>query len=74
MLANKTYNGRVVKSECQSGFDGRILIKKPHLAKLLKEARFENIRVAWDFTYDKHHEVEKWIELLEDVGQPQGTV
>lgn len=68
MLANKTYNGRVVKSECQSGFDGRILIKKPYLAKLLKEARFENIRVAWDFPYERHQEVEKWIELLEDAG------
>jgi hypothetical protein len=70
MLANVTYNGKVVHSECQSGFDGRILEKRPYLAKLLKDAHFENIRVAWDFPYSKENvkRVGKWIEILENVG------
>ena len=70
MLSNATYNGKAVHCECQSGFDGRILMQKPHLAELLKKARFENIRVAWDFPYtEKNVEmVEGWIKLLEKSG------
>ena len=68
MLADVTHNGRIVHSECQSGFDGRVLIQNPHLAEMLKKARFENIRVAWDFSYNRHEEVEEWIKLLEKAG------
>lgn len=68
MLARKTYKGRSIKCECQSGFDGRILAKKPELAVLLKNARFENIRLAWDFSYEQHSEVENWISILERAG------
>jgi hypothetical protein len=68
MLATATYNGKAVKCECQSGFDGRILIHNPQLAEMLKKAHFENIRVAWDFTYNRHEDVEKWIKLLEEAG------
>jgi hypothetical protein len=68
MLSETTYNGRILKCECQSGFDGRILAKKPALAKLLKIARFENIRLAWDFAYEQYSEVEDWILILEDAG------
>ena len=35
MLSVSTYNSHIIKCECQSGFDGRILEKKPYLAKLL---------------------------------------
>jgi len=68
MLSKTTYRNKVIKSECQSGFDGRILIKKPHLSKLLKKARFENIRLAWDFSYSQFPEVKRWISLLNNVG------
>ena len=68
MLSQTLYNGRVVHSECQSGFDGRILEKKPHLAELLKKARFNNVRVAWDFSYEEYPRVEKWIQILEEAG------
>ncbi|MCP3682888.1 MAG: Fe-S oxidoreductase [bacterium] len=70
MLANTTNNGKVLHCECQSGFDGRVLMQKPHLAEMLKKARFENIRVAWDFpcTEKNLQMVEGWIELLENAG------
>ncbi len=68
MLANTTYNNRVIHCECQSGFDGRILENKPHLADLLKRARFRNIRIAWDFSYNEYSRVENWIQILENAG------
>jgi len=70
MLATTKYNDKILHSECQSGFDGRILMEKPHLAKLLKKARFENIRLAWDFPYSETtvKMVEGWIKLLENAG------
>ena len=70
MLANIKFDDKVINCECQSGFDGRILMKKPHLAKLLKKARFKNIRVAWDFPYTEASAkiVKSWIKILTAVG------
>lgn len=70
MLASKIYNKRVIQCECQSGLDGRVLIQKPHLARKFKKARFRNIRMAWDFPYNKRNvkDAEEWINLLEEVG------
>jgi len=68
MLSNKMVNGKVVKSECQSGFDGRILAEHPDYALLLKKARFNNVRLAWDFAYEQYQEVENWVSILENVG------
>jgi len=68
LLTTTTLNNRVIKCESQSGFDGRILAKKPHLAQLLKNARFDNIRLAWDFSLEQHSEVENWISILENAG------
>jgi len=68
MLSTTLFKGRVVQCECQSGFDGRILAKKPELALLLKKARFDNIRLAWDFSYEQYSEVEEWISILESAG------
>lgn len=40
---------KVIKTcESQSGFDGRILRKKPHLAEMLKIAGFIKPKIAWD--------------------------
>lgn len=68
MLSETIYEGRVLKCECQSGFDGRILAKNPYLGELLKKARFENIRLAWDFAFEQYTEVENWISILENAG------
>lgn len=54
--------------ESQSGFDGRILVEKPHLTKLLKKAGFRNPRIAWDWGYGQWPKIEKQIQVLVDAG------
>jgi len=54
--------------ESQSGFDGRILIEKPYLAKMLKEAGFRYPRIAWDWGFKDWPKIEKQVKILEDVG------
>jgi len=54
--------------ESQSGFDGRILIEKPHLAKMLKEVGFRYPRIAWDWGFDKKNEIEEEINILLKAG------
>jgi hypothetical protein len=44
------------------------LNQNPHLASMLKKARFENIRIAWDFAYEQYSEVANWINILEKAG------
>lgn len=68
MLSEKEIEGRYLKCECQSGFDGRLLMEKPNLASSLKKAHFRNVRLAWDFSCEESDEVEGWIELLQDAG------
>ena len=55
-------------SECQSGLDGRILVEKPHLAKLLKIAHFQNPRIAWDGHVSEHEKIKKQIDVLISAG------
>lgn len=50
--------------ESQSGLDGRILKNKPHLAHLLKRARFRNPRIAWDGGVASKDKIESQIEIL----------
>jgi len=50
--------------ECQSGFDGRILLQKPYLANLLKQAGFKYPRIAWDWGYEDYKQIEYQIETL----------
>jgi hypothetical protein len=68
MLSDLRINKKVVHCECQSGFDGREIEKRPYLAKMLKNARFKNVRLAWDFSYEQYEQVAKWIEILENAG------
>ena len=68
MLSYHKFNDKVIHCESQSGVDGRILEEKPHLAELLKKARFSGIRVAWDFGYEQHKRVENWINILKSAG------
>jgi hypothetical protein len=54
--------------ESQSGFDGRILLEKPRLAKMLKQAGFRYPRIAWDWNYNTHNNIKKHIEVLIEGG------
>jgi len=54
--------------ESQSGFDGKLLVENPELAAKLKRAGFREPRIAWDWEYNKHPEIEKQIQILENVG------
>lgn len=67
-LKNSKHNGRVVYSESQCGIDGRLLT--PEVAKLLKQARFLNPRIAWDHGYDQRKMIKKQIDMLVEAGYP----
>lgn len=54
--------------ESQSGFDGRILRKKPYLAKMLKEAGFKNPKIAWDGPYKSWKKIKQQIDILVEGG------
>ena len=54
--------------ESQSGFDGRILKKKPYLAKLLFDAGFKSPKIAWDHSVKQAPLIEEQIKILEDGG------
>lgn len=54
--------------ESQSGLDGRILIKNPHLAKMMKQAGFRYPRIAWDWKYDRYTDIKKQLDLLIEAG------
>lgn len=61
-------NNKIGWCESQSGFDGRILLKDPEIASLLKKAGFRFPRIAWDWGYENWQEIEKQIETLLDGG------
>lgn len=61
-------NKKIFWCESQSGFEGRILVEKPNLANMLKDAGFRYPRIAWDWEYDKYPFIEKQINLLNDAG------
>jgi hypothetical protein len=63
--------GRLV-CESQSGFDLTYLT--PKLAKLLKRARFDNPRIAWDGRYSSWPKVRKAIRLLQKAGYKRDEV
>lgn len=65
-LSTAQHNRRVVHSESQCGIDGRLLTLK--LAKLLKEARFQNPRIAWDGSVKQFKSVHSQINLLKKAG------
>lgn len=59
---------KILNCESQSGFDGRVLISKPHLASMLKKAGFVYPRIAWDGPFEDCREIEKQITTLIDTG------
>lgn len=58
--------GRRLTCESQSGFDLRLLT--PARARLLREARFQNPRVAWDGPYADWPTVKERVDMLKEVG------
>jgi hypothetical protein len=63
-------NGNPIMFECQSGFDGRLLEKDPELAYLIKKARFNDVRIAWDNSLNDKESIKKQIQLLVKAGYP----
>jgi hypothetical protein len=63
-------NEKPVIFESQSGFDGRILEKIPELMELIKKARFQNIRIAWDNGLNDKNSIKKQIDRLIKAGYP----
>lgn len=61
-------NKKPVIFESQSGFDGRILEKKPELARLIRKARFQNIRIAWDNGLEDGESIKNQIKILVNSG------
>ena len=59
---------KLIWCESQSGFDGRILLEKPYLAKMIKKAGFRYPRIAWDWNYVEHPDIKKQIDILVDAG------
>jgi len=62
------YSRYQVKCESQSGLDGRILEEKPHLARLLKKARFHTPRIAWDGPVSEHKRIQNQVQVLLSAG------
>jgi hypothetical protein len=67
-IINERLKRNFLTCESQSGFDGRILLKKPYLAKMLKQAGFINPRIAWDNGYSDKDNIKKQIEILVNAG------
>jgi hypothetical protein len=61
-------NSKPVIFESQSGFDGRILEQDPELAGLLKQARFRNVRIAWDNGIEDEKSIKKQVDILTKAG------
>ncbi len=67
-IAETRINRCAVHCESQSGLDGRILEAKPHLSELLKKARFQNPRIAWDGGVSLSSRIKKQIDILLEGG------
>jgi len=65
-LGEKTVNEKVVYYEFTCGIDFRFF--NYDFAKALKDSRFKNIRIAWDFGFEHQKQIRETIKLLEKVG------
>jgi hypothetical protein len=65
-LSELRVDGKTVRYESQSGFDGRVLDLE--MAKLLKKARFINPRIAWDNSLRDWKRIEEQIRMLRNAG------
>jgi len=60
--------GRLDWCESQGGFDGRLILQKPHLAKMIKNASFRQPRIAWDWSYEESESIRTQLDLLIEAG------
>ncbi len=67
-LINLKRAGRLEWCDSQSGFDGRILMQKPYLARMVKDAGFRQPRIAWDWGYIESESIRTQIDLLTEAG------
>lgn len=67
-LAILKYRQKISWCESQSGIDGRLLLKNPEYAQLLKNAGFREIRISWDGPLSDAPTIAKQIRLLKKVG------
>jgi hypothetical protein len=67
-LAGARLRGKPVTCECQPGFDGRVLLDKPQLARMLKKARFVRPRIAWDGPFDDRRAIAEQLRILKLAG------
>jgi len=61
-------SGKIKWCESQSGFDGRILLKRPELANKIRQAGFRFPRIAWDWSFNEASNIKKQIDILLKAG------
>ncbi len=61
---------KILWCEAQSGFDGRVLLEKPHLGKMIKDAGFRSPRIAWDWGYGHRKSIHKQLNIFIRAGYP----
>ena len=71
-LAGKRVNGKVVHYELVCGIDYRFLT--PNLVGMLKSARFDKIRIAWDWSFKEQKRIKAAIEMLLKVGYKPNNI
>jgi len=67
-LAELKRQKKIEWCESQSGFDGRIMLKDPELARMIRNAGFRYPRIAWDWRYSEYKEIKSQIGLLLKAG------
>ena len=65
-LGRRKANGRVIHYELLCWIDSRFLTQE--IAVALKQARFQNLRIAWDFGFVLQKEIKRSIQLLFNAG------
>ena len=60
--------GKIKWCESQSGFDGRVLLEEPELAKKIYKAGFRYPRIAWDGQFEDKEKIKRQIEILHEGG------
>jgi hypothetical protein len=71
-LGTKKVNGKVVYYELICGIDYRYMNQE--LANALKESRFKNIRLAWDFELTEQKRIKKTIDMLLKAGYKKNEI
>ena len=65
-LGRRKVNNKVIKYELQCGIDWRYMTQEK--ASALKRARFQNIRIAWDYAYSDVYKIYDCFKYLVNAG------